>query len=59
MLGMTFANAAEAREAIAKYAIAEGKKLKIHPNEPQRIRVKCVNEEGCPFCYSFQKMVKI
>ena len=34
MLGMTFTNAAEAREAIAKYAIVEGKKLEIHPNEP-------------------------
>lgn len=24
-------------------------KLKLNPNEPYRIRVKCTNEEGCPF----------
>ena len=55
ILGMTFANAGEAREAIAKYAVAQGKKLKIHPNEPHRIRVKCINEEGCPFLLYISK----
>ena len=55
ILAITFANAGKAREAIAKYAIAQGKKLKIHPNEPHRIRVKCINEEGCPFLLYISK----
>ncbi|CAH9125380.1 unnamed protein product, partial [Cuscuta epithymum] len=49
MIGMTFANAKEARSAIANYSVAAGVKLKIDPNEPQRIRAKCVNEVSCPF----------
>ena len=39
---MTFADAKEAREVIAKYGVARGTKLKLYPNEPGRIRVKCV-----------------
>ena len=55
VLGMPFANAIEAREAIAKYVIAFSKKLKINPNEPHRIRVKCVNKQGCPFLLFISK----
>ena len=55
MLGMTFANAKEAREAISKYAIQFGYKLKINPNEPFRIVAKCQNEKGCPFMLRISK----
>ena len=38
---MTLANAKEARDALAKYAILYGYKLKlINPNEPLRIMAK-------------------
>ena len=47
MLGMTFGNAKEAREAISKYAIQFGYKLKLNPNE------------GCPFMLWILKMEKI
>ena len=46
---MTFTNAIEAQATIAQYAIIEGNKLKMHPNEPHKFKVKCINEDGCPF----------
>ena len=46
---MTYANATEAREAIAKYAVSFGYKLNLNPNEPFRIRARCMNQETCPF----------
>ncbi|CAH9070537.1 unnamed protein product [Cuscuta europaea] len=49
MNGMTFADAEEARTAIANYGVKYGYKLKIKPNEKNRLAVKCLNEEGCPF----------
>ena len=49
ILGMTYGNTAEAREAIAKYVVSFGNKLKLNPNEPRRIRARCINEEHCPF----------
>ncbi|XP_048228242.1 uncharacterized protein LOC125369516 [Ricinus communis] len=55
MLGMTFANANEARQAIANYGVALSVKLKINPNEPFRLRVKCINEESCPFVLFISK----
>lgn len=48
LLGMTFANAIEARKAIAKYSISKCTPLKLNPNEKGRIRAKCKNK-GCPF----------
>ena len=55
MLRMTFANAKVAREAISKYAVQFGYKLKINPNEPFRIVAKCQNEKGCPFMLRISK----
>ena len=55
MLGMTFGNAKEAREAITKYAVQFGYKLKLNPNEPLRIVAKCQNEKGCPFMLRISK----
>ena len=43
MLGMTFTNVVEAREAINKYVVMFGYKLKLNPNEPHRIVAKCKN----------------
>ena len=48
-LGMSFSDATEAREAISRYAVARGVKLKLNPNEKLRIRAKCKNESTCPF----------
>ncbi|XVE62979.1 hypothetical protein DITRI_Ditri06bG0162900 [Diplodiscus trichospermus] len=55
VLGMTFAHAKEAREAIGAYGVKFGYKLKINPNEPHRLRVRCENEQGCPFLLSICK----
>ena len=41
LLGMTFSNATEVREALAKYSVAKGKDLRLKPNEPVRIRARC------------------
>ena len=49
MLGMTFEYSKEARYAIAKYAGSRGCELHVKPNEPHRIRARCVTELGCPF----------
>ncbi|KAH6767293.1 hypothetical protein C2S52_018276 [Perilla frutescens var. hirtella] len=48
-IGMTFANAKEARDAINDYGVKFGFKLKFLKNEPSRLRVICLNEVGCPF----------
>ncbi|XP_057774881.1 uncharacterized protein LOC130993861 [Salvia miltiorrhiza] len=48
-LGMTFANAQDARDAIHAYGVKFGYKLKFLKNEPKRIRVVCMNEAQCPF----------
>ena len=55
MLGMTFANAQEARDAITKYDVLFSYKLKLNPNEPYRIMAKCKNEVGCPFMLRVSK----
>ena len=55
MLGMSFSNAIAVREALARYGVAEGKKLKIKPNDPARIIAKCVTESGCPFVILISK----
>ncbi|XP_050210068.1 uncharacterized protein LOC126660546 [Mercurialis annua] len=55
ILGMAFADAKEARQAIANYAVAVGRKLKIHPNEPGRVRAKCVTDKGCKFLVFMSK----
>ena len=55
MLGMTFANAEEARVAISKYAVCFGYKLKLNPNEPFRIVAKCQNKNRCPFMLRISK----
>ena len=54
-LGMTFANAKLARDALAPYAVLYGYKLKLNPNEPNRIVAKCKNEHGCPFMIRVSK----
>ena len=46
---MTFTNAIEAREAITRYAIARGVKLKLNPHKKLRIKAKCKNLKGFPF----------
>ncbi|XP_057792727.1 uncharacterized protein LOC131009424 [Salvia miltiorrhiza] len=46
-LGMTFAGAKETREAINAYGVMFGYKLKFVKNEPNRIRVVCMNEKQC------------
>ena len=48
-LGMTFGDAKEARDAISRYAVARGVRLKLNPNEKLRIRAKCKNDSNCPF----------
>ena len=48
LIGMTFSNAKEVREALTKYAVAKGKDLRLKPNEPTRIRATC-KAKGCPF----------
>ncbi|KAF2286773.1 hypothetical protein GH714_030173 [Hevea brasiliensis] len=46
-LGMEFSDAIEFREAITKYSIARGVKIKFTKNEPNRVRAKC--QKKCPF----------
>ncbi|KAH6770758.1 hypothetical protein C2S52_015561 [Perilla frutescens var. hirtella] len=48
LLGVTFANAEEARLAIARYSVARSTPLKLNPNEKGRIRAQCKGV-GCPF----------
>ena len=48
-LGMTFGDAKEARDAISRYGVARGVRLKLNPNEKLRIRAKCKNDSNCPF----------
>ncbi|XP_057801530.1 uncharacterized protein LOC131016805 [Salvia miltiorrhiza] len=48
-LGMTFADAKDAKDAIHAYGVKFGYKLKFLKNEPKRIRVVCMNEVSCPF----------
>ncbi|XP_050238098.1 uncharacterized protein LOC126687582 [Mercurialis annua] len=55
MLGMTFADAKEAREALAKYTVSVDRRLKIRPNEPGRIIAKCVKNKGCDFLVFISK----
>lgn len=55
ILGMTFADAKEARAAISNYSVSRGVILKLKPNEPYRIRAKCKNEKGCPFTLFISK----
>ena len=55
IVGMTFANTKEARDAIAKYVVLFRYKLKRNPNKPFKIVVKCQNEEGCPFILQILK----
>ena len=52
---MKFVDAKEAREAISNYVVTYGFKLKINPNEPLRIRAKCINEGGYPFTLLISK----
>ncbi|XP_050229266.1 uncharacterized protein LOC126678406 isoform X2 [Mercurialis annua] len=47
-LGMTFSDAKEVRKAISNYSVTHGKPVKFIKNEPDRVRVKCV-EQNCPF----------
>ena len=54
LLGMTFSNATEAREAIPKYSVAKGKDIRIKPNEPTKIRGRC-KYPGCPFMVFISK----
>ena len=49
ILGMTFSDANEVRDAIVKYSVAKGKNLKLKPNERFMIRAKC-EEPGYLFC---------
>ncbi|XP_057770798.1 uncharacterized protein LOC130990593 [Salvia miltiorrhiza] len=46
---MTFAEAKDAREALARYYVRFGYKLKFMKNEPKRVRVVCISEKDCPF----------
>ena len=55
VLSMTFADAKQARAAIVKYAVARSVKLKLGPNEPGRIRAKCVTVGGCNFLVFLSK----
>ncbi|XP_057770072.1 uncharacterized protein LOC130989922 isoform X1 [Salvia miltiorrhiza] len=49
MLGRTFADVKEAREAIHEYGVKFGYKLKFVKNDTTRVRVHCGNELNCPF----------
>lgn len=48
-VGLTFANAQEARDAINEYGVKYGYKLKFEKNEKTRVRVGCMNSADCPF----------
>ena len=54
VLGMTFIDSNEVRDAIARYSIAQGHDLKLKPNERWRIRAKC-KQANCPFVMLISK----
>ncbi|XVF17355.1 hypothetical protein REPUB_Repub10bG0113900 [Reevesia pubescens] len=46
-LGMRFHNNKQFKEAVKKYAFAQGVQFRFKKNEPKRVRVRCM--EGCPW----------